>query len=377
MVFDGAAQHGLLPLAQRARLQSNGATAILSGTSGVNDRVAIAARYLHMLHHFQRILQKLNSAGVTVIALKGPLLAETIYPDPLLRPFNDLDILCHEQDWASAHDVLVELEFTLVEGTPLPPAKPWRQKAFYHNQYFDQRTNIAVELHFDLWQLGFFPRTEETIWKRAITISIAGFEVQSLPLEHQIIHLCVHLQHHSYRRLIWFIDLALLLQRRKDDIDWDRLVKIARTEELTLPVYYSFHYLAQFFAVTPPDATMSSLKPGMFRAWLHDRIWEPDRVVGLGIGRDISLQWREVPVTNELLYSLLVLGHIKETIAYLSRLLIPPGKWLARYYGTDDPSILRRRRLVHAPKMMFAAIRSLVNTLSSGAPLPARDEHIV
>lgn len=376
LVFNAATPHGLFPLAQRSYKQTNGVTGE-SATSPHSDRLIVAARYMHLLHHFRRIVQALYSAGVTMIVLKGPVLAETVYPDPLLRPFSDLDLFCHEEDWATIYHTLVNLEFTALVDLPNPPAKPWCRKAYYHNQYFNQKTNVVVEIHFDLWQLGFHPRTEDLIWKRATTVTIAGLEVKSLSVEDQILHLCVHLQHHSYRKLIWFVDLALLLRRHKGQLDWDYLVQAARAEELTLPVYYSLHYLERFLGVCAPAAAMASLKPGVLRAKLHDRVWPPERVLQLDVDREIELQWREVPVARELLFSVLLLGHVAETLVHLSRLVVPPGEWLARYYSTSDPSVLRRRRLVHAPKMILGAARNLAATLRDGMQPPHREEHII
>jgi hypothetical protein len=121
-LFDAAAAHGLLPLALRAYKRSNGHAE--PERSPAQDRVLVAARYMLLLHRFRQIVDTLRSAGIPAIALKGPLLAETIYPDPLLRPFSDLDILCRESDWTAAHNVLIKLGFTLTEGLPSPPAKP-------------------------------------------------------------------------------------------------------------------------------------------------------------------------------------------------------------------------------------------------------------
>jgi hypothetical protein len=74
---------------------------------------------------------------------------------------------------------------------------------------------------------------------------------------------------------------------------------------------------------------------------------------------------------------ILLLGHIREVSVYLLHLIVPPRAWLSRYYNVVDPVVLLRRRIVHAPKMILASLRSLISNLRQGIPVPYRKEHLV
>ena len=55
-----------------------------------------------------------------MIPLKGPALAEALYPDPGLRPFTDLDLLVRREDAARAVALLGEVGRSGVGAMPAP-----------------------------------------------------------------------------------------------------------------------------------------------------------------------------------------------------------------------------------------------------------------
>src|SRR3954471_6611843 len=52
------------------------------------------------------ILRTLRDAGITPILLKGAHFATTVYPEPLLRPMDDFDILVRQVELAAAEQAL-------------------------------------------------------------------------------------------------------------------------------------------------------------------------------------------------------------------------------------------------------------------------------
>ena len=71
----------------------------------------------------------LNAAGVPSLVLKGPALANSIYPKPSMRPYGDIDVVCREQDWLAAHEVLVGAGYIPVDGLTKPPPKVWEPRS--------------------------------------------------------------------------------------------------------------------------------------------------------------------------------------------------------------------------------------------------------
>ena len=70
---------------------------------------------LFLESQLQKVLHAFNEAGITVILMKGPVLAYTLYPRPQLRTYHDFDMLIHPGDLSRAPDVLVGLGYTFYE----------------------------------------------------------------------------------------------------------------------------------------------------------------------------------------------------------------------------------------------------------------------
>src|SRR5690606_23978903 len=57
-------------------------------------------RSLKLYAELASVLGALNNEDIPVVVLKGPVLAETHYPDASLRPYRDVDILIREEHLA-------------------------------------------------------------------------------------------------------------------------------------------------------------------------------------------------------------------------------------------------------------------------------------
>jgi hypothetical protein len=64
-----------------------------------------------MLNDTVRFLEALAAQGISALLLKGAALAPCYYPDPLLRPMGDIDVLVHEQDVEASVEVLERLGY--------------------------------------------------------------------------------------------------------------------------------------------------------------------------------------------------------------------------------------------------------------------------
>lgn len=351
-------RHGLIPLADEFCRRTDEVPADFKSLIRM-DYLSMVARSTYLGTVLQRVLLALHDAEVPVIILKGPALAESVYPNPMLRPFSDLDLLCHEDDWLTVHRILAGMGYESEPRIETPPPKAWQRKAYYHMQYFKSSKSEMVEIHFDVWQNGLRPKLGDRFWDRAASTVIASVSSRVLSVEDQFLHLCVHLHQHGYSRLIWFTDLYLLLQRFADAIDWSYVATSARAEGVELSLYYCLYYLQQLLSVDPPLDLLAALKPNPFVARLHQRLWPSDRVLQLVESERVGFEFREVPVAKEALLNLLLTGRTREKLVYLLRVLLPPDDWLAHYYNATDRATLRRRRVVHAPKTILSALGGL------------------
>jgi hypothetical protein len=314
---------------------------------------------MQLEHYLGRVLTALSDSGVPALVLKGPALGNSIYPNSMLRPYGDLDIVCRESDWTTTHATLASMGFEPVDGLSAPPPKVWDRKAYYHTQYYRPNEAILVEVHYDLWQIGLRPKLGDEFWRRAVPVTIAGTAARMLAPEDQVLHLCVHLHHHGYKRLIWFTDLALLL-RGCPDLDWKYVVWAAQQEGVGPSIYYGLTYLAQLLGVAAPGWVLDALRPSPLQSLLHDHLWPAKAILDLEIDNTVSCgEFHEVPEATELVSNMVLSGRRWEKALYLLRLLLPSTAWLAYYYQTADPATLRKRRLIHAPKLLAAGLGEL------------------
>jgi hypothetical protein len=355
--------HGLLPLAQGV-IQASACPELIK-TSIRANAARRAIRFALQERQHAAVLNALAVAGVETIVLKGPALARTIYPSPSLRQSGDLDVLVHQEDWLTTHEALLAEGYWSVQPLSAPPPKVAEHKAYYHTQYWSTDGSHFVEVHYDLWWYGLRPANGDQFWKRAVPLAIGEAPTRMVSAEDMLLHLCIHLHHHGYNRLIWFTDLALVL-RKYEQLDWAYLVQTARAEGLGIFVYYSLHYLEKLLAVAAPRWVLDALRPGPMQSLVHDRLCPPHTVLDVEVTDRALFDFHEVPDATELVLNFLLTGRRREKLAYLAHLLAPSGEWLAYYYGTTDPATLRRRRLVHAPRMLANAARELAGATLHG-----------
>lgn len=373
-LLQAAQIHGLVSLAYRRLAESD--------APGDVKRLFRLWATLHSLRLAQQekamgqVLGALETGGVATLVLKGPALARTVYPHPSLRPHSDLDVLIHEEDWKPAHQILERLDYRAIQDFPGPPPKAWDRKAYYHTQYVRESDNTMVEVHYDPWWYGLRPHLSQLCWQRARPLAIDGAATRMLPPEDQLLHACIHLHHHGYNRLVWFTDLALLIQR-PGGIDWPDLVASARREGLGLLVYYSLHYLALLLGTIAPPWVMKALKPNALQAWVHDQLWPPAAVLAVEVEDRALCDFHEVPDAQELFLNFLLTGRRWEKLVYLGHLLVPSSAWLSYYYGVGEAATLRRRRIAHAPRLLLKAMGELAKGMRHGLtrhPLGGRAE---
>ena len=75
-----------------------------------------AAHNALLFRELERVLAAFAAAGIPVIVLKGAVLAQTIYPDPGLRPMGNLDLLVNRDQIELAVAILKHQEYAEMLG---------------------------------------------------------------------------------------------------------------------------------------------------------------------------------------------------------------------------------------------------------------------
>jgi hypothetical protein len=219
--------------------------------------LAAASRAAHdrLRAHLAEALGALR--GIPVVALKGPLLGERLYPDPRARPSTDLDLLVAPAELDRAAAALA----TAGWRAPTTRAEAWYRR-HHHHLHLERAGAPVVELHF-----------------RAATAF--GADLDAAPLlararphdsgalvlapEDEWLYLAVHAANHRFERLGWLYDLKLLARTRPT---WDVVLARAAEAGVSRAVAFALALVRERLHADVPAAAGSRL------AWrLLDEPW--------------------------------------------------------------------------------------------------------
>ena len=278
-----------------------------------------------------RVLASLAEARIPTLVLKGAALAETVYPDPVLRPMHDADLLVRPADRPRARAGLLALGYEDESNGP--------------EDFVNPATGLDIDLHTELINGTRLPsrRTAwrfdlEGFWARAITGCVAGVPVLVPdPVDH-FVYLAQHLLlHHGMAGPLRLADLLALGLRLNANPGWEAVAEAARRAGANLALYLALLYLRDGFGQPVPAATLAAVKP----AW----------------PRPLLLLVRTCLVDHRLseeakfLFAFLALPSWKQRAGYLREILLPASGVL------DVDAASRRawrRRMAHAGRISYS-----------------------
>jgi hypothetical protein len=183
-------------------------------------------RSLWFTAELARIVQHLERSQLRTIPYKGPLLAQSVYGDPGLRSFSDLDFLISSADFERAKQALAEIGYYPSADLILTVERFWLRKG-YERSFDGAAGKNLVELQWAL--LPYFYAVElrvDDLLARAGHVIVGGREMACLSSEDSLIVLCLHAAKHLWTRLIWLSDIAETL--RTQSIDYSLVTSRAR-----------------------------------------------------------------------------------------------------------------------------------------------------
>jgi hypothetical protein len=231
-----------------------------------SDRLhAIASVWhAHLLAALDALGQIFAEANERVVALKGPLLGERIYPEGALRPSVDLDLLVAENDLGRA---VAALERAGWEADAGPTAVYARQH--HHHLQLRREGQPPLELHFRARvAFGTVMPAADLVARSTGVTSTHGRGLRILAPEDEVVYLAVHATAHGFTRLMWLYDLKLLC--RASEIDWRVVVERARSVRMLTAVAFACTMLRERLSVAVPD--LPELRPQGLRHRLARRV---------------------------------------------------------------------------------------------------------
>ncbi len=171
-----------------------------------------AARWLVLEGALRSVCGTLCACGIDTWGYKGANYALTLYPDPVLRPMSDIDLIVRPGDMTSAMTAL------RCDGwVACPPGMPLVTSGIVAGVLL-WKGSVALDLHshpsyFPSTLPGRLPHPAETTG----TITEAGFI--SPPPPYSLLLTLLHILRHGRGRPVWWLDAALLASGMRDP-DW-------------------------------------------------------------------------------------------------------------------------------------------------------------
>lgn len=229
----------------------------------------VAARYVLLKTARAHVQTTLSAAGIPALWLKGAALAETVYPQPVLRPMGDLDVLVPFERQTEALAALKAAGYADEPRDPLAAQTaaflPPDETHHHYNLVGGPGGGVRVELHFrlareilpDLAALDWFwSQTQQAVDRTGATL---GFK--TLRPEAHLLYLCAHalLQHGEAQiGLLHVYDLHLLATVY--NLDWALIVERAVALRWTYPVERALALAQEYFATLVPAWVAEQLR---------------------------------------------------------------------------------------------------------------------
>lgn len=184
--------------------------------------MAARTRAIAALRQLRSLLEALESEGIPVVPLKGPLLSARLFGDPTLRGCKDLDLLIPE---SRVGDALRRLsrDYWVPEY-----ADRLRGRMAHHVELGPRNERwFLVELHWGSlsWRHG--PRGfDEEIWSSVTRRTDAGLSYLAPDPAVEAVLIASHAAGHLSHRILWLADVAALLVQHGEQT-WTRALEMA------------------------------------------------------------------------------------------------------------------------------------------------------
>ena len=196
-------------------------------------------------------LRPLIDGGLEPVVLKGPIVAAR-YPEPGLRPMDDIDLLLPERQHAEALRILGNAGWKVVRRA----ARDHYDTVLTHEKV----PFLCLELHYGLE--ASYERTTSldplALWQRRIPVDCLGTPGFGLPLPEEIVVLAAHAgkPFHGFSRLLWIADLSMVIGYSHElgsELDWERVRSVAGDGGCTTVVAAALALARNAGVVVPPD----------------------------------------------------------------------------------------------------------------------------
>lgn len=212
------------------------------------------AFHLQYRNAFRQVLTALNAANIPVINMRGLSLAESYGDQIIFRPQSDIDLLFNESDTLMAKQTLGAIGFS--------PSRSYPDVFVRGNVQLDLHTEPLGINRIQAWHHLTSLRAPD-FFKHAEPGKLMGEDALIVHPRVMLPYLCFHALKHSFERLVWLYDIALLAKQIDETHGWQEVEQGIQEYQLERPCYYALAYAKINLGAPVPQALLDTIKPHM------------------------------------------------------------------------------------------------------------------
>lgn len=213
---------------------------------GIELQQVFRLQTLHAARHeldIQNLFKLLRQTGVEPMLVKGWAIAR-FYPAKGLRPYGDIDLIVHPKERAKAAERMGSRE----------------GKTYYVDFAHEELEKLDEQSIDDLFAHSQLVKLDE-------------IDVRVMGEEDHLRFLCIHLLRHGAWRPLWLCDIAVAVESRKENFDWQRCLGKDRHQSdwLLCTIRLAHELLGADISNTPAENIKLPkwLLPTVLKQWEH------------------------------------------------------------------------------------------------------------
>jgi hypothetical protein len=206
-----------------------------------------------------KLSDRFEAAGLGTVVLKGPAIANAVYPDPSWRPFGDLDVLVHTVDWKRACEVLREAGFIRNLPEPRRGFDERFGKAASHSDSIGRQVDLHRTLVLGPYGLLMDP---DELFGRTSEFGLGGRMLRRLDDTAALVNACLHAALGAWPPFPMPLrDVAQVAWTGR--VDWDALTVLAERWRVLPVVAHSLRTAAHWLAseLPAPAQSIAAIRP--------------------------------------------------------------------------------------------------------------------
>ena len=300
---------------------------------------ALSGELLATLADLSRELAK---RGTDVLWMDDAVYPLSVYENRGLRPVESIDMLIREEDWPTVIGVCQSAGF---ERNVDEPRVTSGAEAGVFYQYFPACELLGekgdrVVVKFRVFDVG-KPEGTERAWDHAVKAAVDDVSVRHLGYEDQLIRACIMYTVSRFSRLLYAVDIGVILKRHGRSLDWSYFEERLRARSVYSAVFFSIQHATRLLKLG--DWTQRLENPGSLRRSVFFSLWNPPGV-NLAAGQRTTRY-------DRLRFHLLETGTLAERVRFLWRLVSPKREWVSSFSG-------KPYRPWHKPRFVFRMLRT-------------------